>query len=349
MNNIIGKTFNRWTVIGDADPDRFGHRRVLCKCTCGTVKSVDRNTVIRGKSKSCGCLDLELKIARQRSNLEGKRFGKLIVIEPPHKDYKSKLYWLCKCDCGNYSYVDTASLTTGNTKSCRCLAPESTSKRCKHDFTGRKYKRLTVIKEIGRDKFGKVLWLCKCDCGGTITATSERLKNGDVKSCGCLQSFEEIELREYVKSLGYKVRKDRKILDGKEIDIYIPELKIGIEYCGSAFHATEGGVYKNKPKNYHQEKFLLAREAGVNLITIYDKDIHKNKKSVLEKLKKVLTGENVIMPTRKIEYTDNDWGTCEYMKSFGYTEVSQEEPKSFKYKKYTVYNSGRTIWNGMNK
>lgn len=80
MNNIIGKTFNRWTVIGDADPDRFGHRRVLCKCTCGTVKSVDRNTVIRGKSKSCGCLDLELKIARQRSNLEGKRFGKLIVI-----------------------------------------------------------------------------------------------------------------------------------------------------------------------------------------------------------------------------------------------------------------------------
>ena len=89
--------------------------------------------------------------------------------------------------------------------------------------------------------------------------------------------------------------------------------------------------------------------SGVNLITIYDKDIHNNKRSVLEKLKKVLTGENVIMPTRKIEYTDNDWGTCEYMKSFGYIEVSQEEPKSFKYKKYTVYNSGRTIWNGMNK
>lgn len=47
------------------------------------------------------------------------------------------------------------------------------------------YNRLTVVKEAGRNKQGRQLWLCKCLCGNEIKITPHRLKTGLVKSCGC--------------------------------------------------------------------------------------------------------------------------------------------------------------------
>lgn len=61
-------------------------------------------------------------------NLEGERFGRLTVIEKAgHTNYK-KVLWKCICDCGNYAYVDTHSLTNGRTKSCGCIQLEKVTK-----------------------------------------------------------------------------------------------------------------------------------------------------------------------------------------------------------------------------
>ena len=51
------------------------------------------------------------------------------------------------------------------------------------DLVGKKFYKLTVIKED--DKIGRhTTWLCKCDCGNTISATTGNLKAGLVRSCG---------------------------------------------------------------------------------------------------------------------------------------------------------------------
>lgn len=54
------------------------------------------------------------------------------------------------------------------------------------DITGQKFGRLTAIKKTNisgeRSKF-----LCKCDCGGEKECRTVRLKNGEIRSCGCLQ------------------------------------------------------------------------------------------------------------------------------------------------------------------
>lgn len=56
-------------------------------------------------------------------DLTGKRFGRLFVVGPaPRKN--NRTVWRCRCDCGNYTDVLTSNLTTGNTKSCRCLEEE---------------------------------------------------------------------------------------------------------------------------------------------------------------------------------------------------------------------------------
>ena len=61
------------------------------------------------------------------------------------------------------------------------------------DIKNKKYGRLTAIKITGRSNSGKILWICKCDCGNEITVAQSDFRNGYTKSCGCLQ-------RESVKS-----------------------------------------------------------------------------------------------------------------------------------------------------
>lgn len=58
------------------------------------------------------------------------------------------------------------------------------------DLTGKKFGRLTVIRQDGRDDYGRIKWLCECECGRISTVIGNLLKNGTTKSCGCLRSEE---------------------------------------------------------------------------------------------------------------------------------------------------------------
>jgi hypothetical protein len=73
---------------------------------------------------------------------------------------------------------------------------------------------------------------------------------------------------------------DRSILDGKELDIYIPEYNIAIEHDGLYFHSEGCG---QKHKSYHVNKTDLCAAKGIQLIHIfedewaYKRDIVKNR------------------------------------------------------------------------
>lgn len=52
----------------------------------------------------------------------GQRFGKLTAIHVVRKPEKSKrIFWLCRCDCGNETFVSSGNLRSGGVKSCGCL------------------------------------------------------------------------------------------------------------------------------------------------------------------------------------------------------------------------------------
>ncbi len=55
------------------------------------------------------------------------------------------------------------------------------------DLTGQRFGRLVVIERAENDKSGNVRWVCRCDCGKTITTNGWSLRNGATKSCGCLR------------------------------------------------------------------------------------------------------------------------------------------------------------------
>ncbi len=57
-------------------------------------------------------------------NLIGKKFGKLTVLFKVNRIGSTglkKVYWYCKCDCGNYKTIYTNCLKFGGTQSCGCI------------------------------------------------------------------------------------------------------------------------------------------------------------------------------------------------------------------------------------
>jgi 5-methylcytosine-specific restriction endonuclease McrA len=61
------------------------------------------------------------------------------------------------------------------------------------DLTGQKFGKLVVLYK-DEDRQGRVCWVCKCDCGNLKSIESRHLKNGNTKSCGCLQKERASEI-----------------------------------------------------------------------------------------------------------------------------------------------------------
>lgn len=66
-----------------------------------------------------------LKIRKQRQDLTGQRFGRLVALREFKKEGTRQYYWVCKCDCGKEKAVGTYVLIHGKTRSCGCLLIES--------------------------------------------------------------------------------------------------------------------------------------------------------------------------------------------------------------------------------
>lgn len=57
--DLVGKKFGRLTVLEYGGNNNDNHATWKCVCECGTVKYVIGNVLVRGNTKSCGCLRKE--------------------------------------------------------------------------------------------------------------------------------------------------------------------------------------------------------------------------------------------------------------------------------------------------
>lgn len=78
------------------------------KCSfCGNEFLSRIDVVVNGTTQSCGC-QLKQKYLDMRINYTGQRFGKLVAIKDIGTKYNSRL-WLCKCDCGRTTVVNSSN------------------------------------------------------------------------------------------------------------------------------------------------------------------------------------------------------------------------------------------------
>ena len=93
--------------------------------------------------------------------------------------------------------------------------------------------------------------------------------------CGKLTSAPEKEIVNFVKSFGFEViENSRKIISPKELDMYIPELKLAIEFDGAFWHSF-------KDKNYHNQKTEECEKRGIKLLHIFETDWLANKDIIM--------------------------------------------------------------------
>ena len=136
------------------------------------------------------------------------------------------------------------------------------------------------------DNRSKVIVTCPIH-GDFLISPDNFLSGKSCPSCGHHLSKAENELSDYVKTLlgeNSVVTNDHTILNGKEVDIYVPSKKIAIEYNGLRWHSEEFGKYRN----YHLEKLNECNKKGVNLIQIFEDEYLYNKDIVLSKIKHIL-------------------------------------------------------------
>lgn len=97
--------------------------------------------------------------------------------------------------------------------------------------------------------------------------------NKHIQGQGCPKcahhiSNAETDLSEFVKSLGFSPElNSRKIVPPKELDIYIPEKNVAIEFNGVYWHGDD-----IKPKSYHKEKTVACAAKGIRLIHVLESE-----------------------------------------------------------------------------
>ena len=130
--DLVGQKIGRWTVQYLLEERTKKRGKIYhCKCECGNEKNVPAETLRRGESQSCGCLNRELAAERCRAtriDLTGQRFGKLVALFPIYSENGGHTLWHCQCDCGNTCDIDMGNLRSGKSQSCGCTNSKNEEK-----------------------------------------------------------------------------------------------------------------------------------------------------------------------------------------------------------------------------
>lgn len=155
---------------------------------------------------------------------------------------------------------------------CGCPKCVSTYQPTNDEFIERVQKihgnKFDYSKTVYKTSHEKIKIICP------IHGEFEQVANYHMIGCGCpkcshMVSKPEIEITELIKSVydGEVLTNVRNILShNRELDIYIPDLKIAIEYNGMVWHSEKF----DKGKYYHLNKLEECNKMGIKLIQIYE-------------------------------------------------------------------------------
>lgn len=102
---------------------------------------------------------------------------------------------------------------------------------------------------------------------------------------GCV-SFEETQLRDFIKSIynGEIVENAHDVINPYELDIYLPEKKLAIEFDGLYWHSED----KGKGRMYHFDKTERCLEKGIRLLHVFEDEWNNKQEIVKDRIRSIL-------------------------------------------------------------
>lgn len=194
--DLTGNTYGHLTV-KEMIYDDTGRTRCICDCDCGNKNVIKDTDKLHNKSiHSCGCARKEIARIHLGRQIDGKRFGRLLVVETYWDEYPTKVK--CKCDCGDIGIYNKKDVQTGHTKSCGCLQSDMASIASTKDWSNTTSEYgVALLSQDVKNESNQWLWRCKCGlCGKEFSAIPAKILNGHITSCGCRKASSKEDLIE---------------------------------------------------------------------------------------------------------------------------------------------------------
>ena len=220
----------------------------------------------------------------------GNKYGKLTVIcQATDKEYP-RPHWICECECGNITIVHGNALRQGKTTSCGCnhLGQTTTIK------IGQKFGKLTVVSKGSPAKDYASRWICRCECGSITLVRSSNLLRGISRSCGCVNSWGEETISQWLSDKKIKFSKqytfsDLKIQRCLRFDFALLDNKNNlialIEYQGEQHYNKNNKYYKEAIVQSDAMKKAYCKKHNIKLFEIkYNENIEESLKQILQNL-----------------------------------------------------------------
>ena len=228
------------------------------------------------------------------SNLTGRKFGELEVIDFVGYNKHGGTEWQCVCNCGN-TIIETEKNLRNNKRqhcnvNCKCKID-----KIKSEFIGKTFYYLRVESLAKEKKNGCLSWNCRCTCGKTIVATGTALRAGLSRSCGCVISWGENLIKDILDAnkISYKRQYSFKDLRGPKngllkFDFAVisnNELQYLIEFQGKQHYVESKrgsyyGVMQREITDASKKEYCAKH--GIKLYEVkYDENIEDRMKEIL--------------------------------------------------------------------
>lgn len=246
---------------------------------CGCPKCAIEKNANRCRDTKDAFIDKSIKVHGDKyiyNNVEYiNAHTKVCISCPKHDDFwQSPNNHLNGCGCPKCRAENISDMLKGELDDF--IERSNIVHNCKYIYTLVNYK-------TARDYVDII-----CPIHGVFPQTPDsHLSGHGCPKCAKSVSIPELELRDAIKPIEF-VERERTILNGKEIDVYIPSLKIGIEYNGLIWHSEEFG----RGKDYHLGKLRKCNEQGIGLIQIFEDEWLNHKDVCVFKLKNILNINN---------------------------------------------------------
>lgn len=226
-----------------------------------------------------------INVFEKYAYLVGQKINGWTVIEI--KNNRSHPDAICQCRCGTIKPVNIRNLINNCSKDCGCSRKQMLRETRTRNLVGQKFGKLTAIELLPEsNKFNRRQYLCRCDCGNEIIVPSSSLTTNHTLSCGCLNSYYNFYIKNYLKELEIKYQDEYPAyIDGVRyrFDFYLPDFNLFIEFDGSQHYIPARYSGSDIEKNIREFKEIQRRDKiknkycednGINLLRIpyYESD-----------------------------------------------------------------------------
>lgn len=143
--------------------------------------------------------------------------------------------------------------------------------------------------------------ICRAHGPFQQTPTNHLFGKLGCSACGHMKSAPEEAIAAFLERFTPVVRRDRTIIGPKELDIFLPEHNLAVEFCGMYWHSHGDREDEKKNKHRHAEKHHLCAEKGIRLITLYETEWQERPQVIKRMLRNAIGKARGRVMARKCE------------------------------------------------